>query len=285
MPEIDSIVIQLMNSVSLMAILALISVGLAIIFGMMGVINLAHGEFFMLGAYTVVAVQLLVPNFWLGVVLAPIAVGLVGLVMEVSVVKRLYTRPLETLLATWGFSIVLRQVVRIVMGPGFRQMPAPFGGQVSIFGIPYSSYRIFIIGVTVVVMLAVAYWLLRTGFGTQVRAVISNRQMAAAIGINTANADRFVFALGAGLAGLAGAIMAPLVTINPEMGIPFLARSFLVVVVGGLGSLWGVVGGGAIIGGGEGLVSFFTSAVVAQVVVLLLAILVIRIRPEGLIRR
>jgi urea transport system permease protein len=285
MPEMSSIIVQLMNSVSLMAILALISVGLAIIFGMMGVINLAHGEFFMIGAYAVVAVQLIVPNFWVGVIVAPIAVGLVGLAMEVSVVKRLYTRPLETLLATWGFSIVLRQLVRLIMGPQFRNMAAPFTGQVSIFGVPYSSYRVFIIALTAVVMAAVAYWLLRTNFGMQVRAVIANRSMASAIGINTANADRFVFALGAGLAGLAGAIMSPLVTINPEMGISWLARSFLVVVVGGLGSLWGVVGGGAIIGGGEGLVSFFTSSVVAQVVILLLAILVIRIRPEGLVRR
>lgn len=281
----SEIVIQVMNGISLASILVIISVGLAIIFGMMGVINLAHGELFMLGAYVIVITQPLFQTFWVGLVLAPIFVGLVGMGIEVTIVRRLYTRPLETLLATWGISIILRQVVRLIIGPQFKSVLPPFSGPVNILGADYSGYRVFIIGVAVAVMAGVAFWLFRTRFGMQCRSVIANREMSAALGINTAAADRFVFSLGAALAGLAGAIMAPLVTINPEMGTSYLAQSFLTVVVGGMGSLWGVVGGGAIIGGGQVLVQSWASQTIALVVILFLAILVIRIKPEGLFGR
>lgn len=284
MPNLAPLIMQSLNGVSLAMILVLISLGLAITFGLMGVINLAHCELFMLGAYTVVAVnQFIIPNFWAGVILAPIVVGLVGLFMEKTIIKRLYQRPLETLLATWGVSIVLRQFVKVVMGVGHKMVIPPMTGVVPLFaGVGYPVYRFFIIGITLLVLVVVFFILLRTGLGLQCRAVIANRQMASALGINTAMCDSFVFTLGAALAGLAGAIMSPLVTVNSEMGLVFLAKVFFVVILGGLGNLMGVIGGGAIIGGAETAISYFSSSVIAQICVFILAIIVIRVRPKGL---
>lgn len=278
------LVIQLLNSLSLSMILILIALGLAIIFGLMGVINLAHSELFMLGAYTVVVVnQYIAQNFWLGLALAPIIVGLIGFSLERSIIQHLYKRPLETLLVTWGISIVLRQLVRIVIGPGHRMVIPPIEGVVAILpGINYPVYRLFIIGVTVAILIIVFILFLKTKLGLQCRAVIENRQMASALGINTYMCDSLVFTLGAGLAGFAGAVMSPLVTVNPEMGMAYIAKSFFVVILGGLGNLMGVIGGGLVIGFTESIISYLHSSIVAHICVLLLAIVIIRLRPKGL---
>lgn len=281
----NAVVIQALNGLSIGAILVLVALGLAIIFGLMGVINLAHGEFFMLGAYTVVGVYALVPNFWVGLAVAPLAVGTLGLLVETTLIRRLYNRPLDTLLATWGLSIVFRQLVRLIMGPGHFNIANPIIGNVSFLGINYPIFRLFIIGVTVLVVALMAWFWLRTDLGLQCRAVITNRRMASAVGIDQRRISRLVFAAGAAAAGLAGAIMSPYVTINPEMGLDFLARSFLVVTLGGIGTLFGVLGGGVVIGGLEGLVSYHTPPVVAQITVLLLAVIMLRFRPRGLFGR
>lgn len=284
MTDLAPLIIQSLNGLSLSMILVLISLGLAITFGLMGVINLAHGELFMLGAYTVVAVnQYIFPSFWLGIILAPVVVGFIGFSMEKTIIKRLYQRPLETLLATWGVSIVLRQLIRLVMGVGHKMVIPPITGVVRLFGdVNYPLYRLFIVGVTLFVLITVLYILLKTPLGLQCRAVIANRQMASALGINTFRCDSFVFVLGASLAGLAGAIMSPLVTVNPEMGLGFLAKSFFVVILGGLGNLLGVIGGGIVIGSAETAISYFTSSVIAQICVFIIAIIVIRVKPKGL---
>ncbi len=284
MPEYDQIIVQILNGISLSMILILISLGLVIIFGLMGIINLAHGELFMVGAYTVVAMnEYVVKSFWLGVLAAPFVVGLIGLFLERTLIKRLYKRPMETLLATWGVSIAMRQLVKIIMGSGHKMVISPTSGAIKLFsGVEYPAYRLIIIGLTVSILIGIFIFLLKTNLGLQCRTVISNREMASALGINTRFCDSFVFSIGAALAGVAGAIMSPLVTVNPEMGLAFLARSFFVVILGGLGSLLGVLGGGGIIGGTEAFFSFFTSAVTAQVIVLLLAIVFIRLKPKGL---
>lgn len=275
---------QFLNSLSLSMILVLIALGLAIIFGLMGVINLAHSELFMLGAYTVVAVnQFVNTNFWLGLILAPIVVGLIGYLMEKGIINHLYKRPLDTLLVTWGISIVLRQLVKIVIGPGHKMVLPPITGVVTLLpGVNYPIYRLFIIGVTILILVGVFYAFLKTNLGLQCRAVIANRQMASALGINTYKCDSLVFSIGAGLAGLAGAIMSPLITVNTEMGLAFIAKSFFVVILGGLGNILGVVGGSLVIGFAESALSYWYSSIVAQIVVLFLAIVVIRFKPKGL---
>jgi branched-chain amino acid transport system permease protein/urea transport system permease protein len=282
----EFVVTTLFNGASLAAVLILISLGLAIIFGLRGVINLAHGEFFMLGAYTVwLTEQLGLPPFWFGFILAPIVVGIVGWMIERSFIRFLYERPFETLLGTWGVSIVLREVIRILIGPEHRYATQPITGQLSVFGFEYPLYRLVIIAFTALVVLSVILLFTRTDFGLRVQATIRDRGMAEAIGINTSRVDQSVFILGAGLAGLAGAVMSPVIAINPNMGLDYFARTFLVVIIGGIGKILGVVGGGSLIGMSEAGFSAFLKPVVAQVIVLALAIVVIRLRPQGIFGR
>jgi urea ABC transporter permease protein UrtB len=279
----DSILTTILNGVSLAAVLILISLGLAIIFGLRGVINLAHGEFFMLGAYTVWYTENIgLPPFWVGFVLAPVMTGLLGWLIERGFIRFLYHRPIETLLGTWGISIVLRELIRIVIGPEHRYATQPIVGQLEIGEFSYPLYRIAIIIFTLVVVGLIGYLFTRTDFGLRVQATISDRAMAEAVGINAARIDQAVFVLGAGLAGLAGAVMSPVVAINPNMGLDYFAQTFLVVIIGGLGQLLGVVGGGTLIGMLEAGFSAFLKPIVAQVIVLTLAIVAIRLRPQGL---
>jgi urea transport system permease protein len=278
---VEQVLFQTLNGLSLAGILILVALGLGITFGLLGVINLAHGELFMLGAYTVLVVQQATGNVWLGIAVAPVAVGAIGLLIERGVIKRLYERPFDTLLATWAVSIVVRQGITLWQGGGFQPIPHPITGSVSVLGVPYSRYRLVLLALGVAVLVLAGVLLYRTRLGLQARAAIQNREIAAAMGINVGRLDSIVFTLGAALAGLAGAAMGPLVTVSPAMGLPFLASSFFVVILGGTGSLIGVAAGAAIIGGGQALISFFANPVIAQVAVLLLAIVVIRIAPQG----
>jgi branched-chain amino acid transport system permease protein/urea transport system permease protein len=275
----------LLNGMTLAAVLALVAIGLAIIFGLMRVINLAHGEMFILGSYTVVALWETTGSVWLGMFAAPLVVGAFGWVVERSMIRRLYRRPLDSLVATWGLGIVIREVLKILFGAGSRNLPFPFTGEFSIGETSYPAYRIFLIVLSVVVMAWVLWLFLRTDFGLKVSAVMQRRDMAMAMGIDAQKIDGIVFALGAGLAGFAGAVMTPLITLNPEVGLFFLARSFIVVIVGGVGSLLGTALGSVLIGLGQSFISFFTRPVIAQIVLFLMAIVVIRIRPTGLFAR
>lgn len=282
----ELVITTLLNGASLAAVLILISLGLAVIFGLRGVINLAHGEFFMLGAYTVWLTENMgLPPFWVGFASAPIVVAVVGWVIERSFIRFLYARPLETLLGTWGVSIVLRELIRIVIGPEHRYATQPITGQLAFLDFEYPLYRLAIIAFTAAVVTAVILLFTRTDFGLRVQATIRDRGMAEAIGINTGRVDQSVFALGAGLAGLAGAVMSPVIAINPNMGLDYFARTFLVVIIGGIGQILGVVGGGSLIGMSEAGFSAFLKPVVAQVIVLAMAIVVIRFRPQGLFGR
>jgi urea transport system permease protein len=280
---IESFIIQGLNGLSLIMILILISLGLVIIFGLMNVINLAHGEFFMLGAYTAVAVHFLGLPPWAGIIAAPVTVGLFGVFIERILIRPLYTRPLETLLATWGLSIAIRQVIQIIFGAGHREVPALVTGSFELLGISYPIYRFFIIAITAIILLVIFYVYFRTDFGLRIRMVIQNREMTSALGINVHATDRWAFALGSGLAGISGAVMTPLTYINPEMGLPYLGKAFIVVIIGGASTLFGVLGGGTVIGGAEAIIDFFLKKpFVAQILVLMLAILVVRIKPKGL---
>jgi branched-chain amino acid transport system permease protein/urea transport system permease protein len=278
---VEQALLQTLNGLSLAGILLLVALGLGITFGLLGVINLAHGELFMLGAYTTLLVHQATGNVWFGIVLSPLVVGAIGLLIERGVIKRLYERPFDTLLATWAVSIVIRQGITLWQGGGYQPIPHPISGSASILGVQYSLYRMALLALGVAVLVLAGVLLYRTRLGVQARAAIQNRETAAAMGINVGLMDSIVFSVGAGLAGLAGAAMGPLVTVNPAMGLPFLASSFFVVILGGTGSLLGVAAGAVIIGGGQALISFFANPVIAQVAVLLLAIVVIRIAPQG----
>ena len=279
----DIFLTTIFNGISLSAVLILISLGLAIIFGLRGVINLAHGEFFMLGAYVVwLTDNMGLPKFWTGFLVAPIFVAFIGWLIERGLIRFLYKRPLDTLLATWGVSIVLREIIRIVIGPEHRQTTKPIIGQFSFLGFTYPLYRIAIILFTIFVVGFLIYLLTRTDFGLKVKATIFDRKMAEAVGINTNWIDQSVFMLGASLAGLAGAVMSPVIAINPNMGLDYFSRTFLVVIIGGLGQVLGAVGGGILIGMFEAGLSSVLTPVVAQVIVLVLAIGFIRLRPQGL---
>jgi urea transport system permease protein len=274
-----------LNGLTLASVLALVAIGLAVIFGLMGVINLAHGEMFILGAYTVVAMHGVTGSVWWGVLAAPVVVGVIGWIIERTVIRLLYKRPLDTLVATWGLSILIREGLKIIFGGGSRNLPIPITGRISLGATSYPGYRVFLMFVAALLMVLVLWTFQRTEFGLKVKAVIQGREMAQSMGIDAGRLDQVVFALGAALAGFAGAVMTPLITLNPEVGLFFLARSFLVVIVGGVGSLLGTVMGALIIGPGEALLSFFTKPVIAQIVLFLLAIVVIRVRPTGLFAR
>jgi len=278
----DAVVVQFLNAVSFAAILVLVSLGLAVIFGMLGVVNLAHGEFFMLGAYCVSTALMAGLPAWTGILFAPLVVGLLGMGVERSIIRPLYRRPLDTLLATWGLSIVIRQVVRLIYGSGQMPSASIVTGSSSVLGVEYPTYRLCIILVTALVVALTFVLYFRTTLGLRIRLVMGDRRMAAALGINTHSTDMWAFGIASALVGLAGAIMSPLVVINAEMGLEFLTRAFIVVIVGGIGHLYGVVAGGAAIGGTEAVISYFMRPVVAQALVVILAIIVIRFRPQGI---
>jgi urea transport system permease protein len=270
-----------LDALSFMLALLLVALGLIIIFGLMNVINMAHGELFLLGAYTVVLVQALGGSFWLGLLVAPLALAALGLALEEFVIRHVYQRFIDTILATWGISLALNQAVIIAFGPAAQQVPNPLPGQVVILGAAYPGYRLFIMAVAVVVAAATFLLFYRTRIGLAARGVIANRMMASSLGIDTRRMDRLTFALGAALAGLAGAVMAPLMSVDPQMGVGFLIPAFLSILVGGAGSLLGALLGTSVIAAASTVVASLWTQVVAQIVVFSLAIVVIRIFPHG----
>lgn len=278
----EPVVIQLLNGLSIASILIMVSLGLAVIFGMLGIINLAHGEFFMLGAYCVATATAWGLSPWWGIAAAPIVVGLVGIAAQQTIIKPLYRRPLDTLLATWGLSIVIRQVVRLIYGSGQMMAGSLITGSTSLFGLGYPTYRLFIILVTAAIVALTFLLYFRSDFGLRIRMVIANRSMAGALGVNTQSTDLWAFTIAAAMVGFAGAIMSPLIVINPDMGLAYLSRAFIVVIIGGIGHLYGVIAGGVAIGGAEAALSFYLRPVVAQILVVFIAVVLIRIRPQGL---
>ncbi|GAB4064273.1 urea ABC transporter permease subunit UrtB [Ancylobacter sonchi] len=290
---IDTIFIGL----SLGSVLLLVALGLAITYGAMGVINMAHGEMVMIGAYTAVLTSL---YLGFGLIAAmPVAflvTALLGLAIEKLVVRRLYGRLLDTLLATWGVAILIQQAVRLSfglaffgitvagLGPGLQNVSLPewLGGTFSLAGSQISVYRSFIILVSVA--LAALTWglMYRTSFGMQLRAIMRNPQMAAACGIDTARINALAFAYGSGLAGVAGVLMAGFKTVFPDMGTPMVVDGFLVVVMGGVGSLIGSILSSAILGQINGLTAAVSNDIIARAIVFAVVIAVIIWRPKGL---
>ncbi|MBR9653516.1 urea ABC transporter permease subunit UrtB [Thalassovita aquimarina] len=281
----DVVFNQLFAGLSMASILLIIALGLAIIYGTMGVINLAHGEFVMLGAYTTWALQ----NFvGLGVLTALplvfVAVAAVGWIIEKLMVQRLYHRPLDTILATWGIGIMLQQAVRLSVGAESRfvKSPALLSGNTEIGALVMSNYRLFVIAFSIFVL--VGSWMLmtRTEFGTKLRAVIQNRGISECYGIESKRVYSITFAYGAGLAGIAGALITPLFSTIPTMGTGLVVDAFLVVIVGGLGSLIGAASAAILIGEATALMSAVMNDTLGRIAVLAGIIILIRFRPRGL---
>ncbi|PYM41681.1 MAG: branched-chain amino acid ABC transporter permease [Candidatus Rokuibacteriota bacterium] len=271
-----------LDASNFMLALLLVTLGLVILFGLMNVINMAHGEMFLLGAYAVVLVQRYGGSFWLALALAPLALGVIGLVIEEVVIRHVYHRFIDTILATWGLSISLKQAVIIAFGPTAQQVHNPLPQTVEILGTLYPVYRLFIMAVAVLAAAGTFLLFYQTSLGLVARAVIANRPMAGSLGLNTRRMDRMTFAFGAALAGLAGAVMAPLMSVDPQMGVGFLIPAFLSILVGGTGTLLGTLLGTTLIAGAGTVVSSIWSQITAQIVVFALAIVVIRLFPQGL---
>lgn len=281
--EIDFFFRQLLNGLTLSVILILIALGLSVIYGLMRILNMAHGEFFILGAYVVVWTIQAGGDFWLGLGLAPLVLALFGFSLEKLFPKLLYTGPTATILATWGLGMIIRQSLKITMGARPLFVRTPFPGSVQIWGLEYPAYRIFIIGAGVVIIAAIVLLYLRTTFGLQIRAAIHDREMTAALGINTNRINTLSFMIGSGLAGLAGAMLSPLVPVGPLTGLTYLIKCFYVIIVGGAGSILGTTVGGFVIGGGESLLQFPFSPLTAEILILLIAVAIISVKPRGLI--
>ncbi len=275
---------------SLGSVLLLVATGLAITFGVMGVINMAHGELIMLGAYTTYVVQQLMPgNIALSILVAiPAAFvvsGLVGIVIERGVIRFLHGRPLETLLATFGISLVLQQAVRTIFSPLNRQVATPdwmFGSLEfnAVFSITYN--RLYVLLFALLVFFLLQLILKKTPLGLQVRAVSQNRDMARSVGIRTEWVDAMTFGLGSGVAGLAGVALSQLTNVGPNLGQAYIIDSFMVVVFGGVGNLWGTLVGGFTLGITNKFLEPVTGAVLANILVLVFIILFIQKRPRGL---
>ncbi len=264
--------------------LALASLGLAIIYGLIGVINMGHGAMLTLGAYfTWAALEARVP-FVPAVLLAAAGVAAVGLVLEHLVIRHFYDRPFDTLLITWGFFLVTTEVIKLVFGSNIREVPNPLPGAIDIGVQHVPAYRSALGLVTVALILGIGWVFYRTGLGLKIRALTQDREAASLLGLDIGRTYKLVFVFGCFLAGLAGALIGPMLSVDPYIGMVFLVRNFFVVIVGGIGQvLGGTFIGSFLIGGSETFFALFFTQTFAQTVVFALAILVLRFRPGGVL--
>jgi urea transport system permease protein len=276
---------------SLGSVLLLAAIGLAITFGVMGVINMAHGEMVMLGAYTTFVVQEYIRAYnpalfdYSLIIAVPLAVaGAVGVAIERGIIRFLYGRPLETLLATWGLSLILQQVVRTVFGPTNKEVgnPSWMSGAFELGGLTITYNRLWIICFALAVFVALLGMLRLTRLGLEMRAVTQNRAMAAAMGIRTARIDALTFGLGSGIAGIAGVALSQIDNVSPNLGQGYIIDSFMVVVFGGVGNLWGTLVGAFTLGIANKFLEPYAGAVLGKIAILVLIILFIQKRPRGM---
>lgn len=275
---------------SLGSVLLLVAVGLAITFGVMGVINMAHGEMLMLGAYTTYVVQQLLPqaingSLFIAIPMAFLVAATIGIAIERGIIRHLYGRPLETLLATFGISLILQQAVRSIFSPLNRSVISPdwMSGSLQINPALSLTYnRLYIILFSLAVLAGLMLLLSKTSFGLQMRAVTQNRHMARAMGIRTDWVDALTFGLGSGIAGMAGVALSQLTNVGPNLGQAYIIDSFMVVVFGGVGNLWGTLFGAMTLGIANKYLEPFTGAVIAKILVLVFIILFIQKKPRGM---
>ena len=290
----DTYILQIFNGLSVSSIFMLAALGLAITFGLMKVINMAHGEFIMIGAYAAYLVQNVFSAYFpasifdvyfiFAIPAAFLLAGAMGYILERLVIRHLYGRALDSILATWGVSLVLQQLERTLFGAPNVDVRAPdiLSGSLVLAGLNFPYKRLFIILLVLACFCGVYLLLYRSSYGRKIRAVMQNRAMAASLGINTRRIDAYTFAFGSGMAGIAGAALSLLGSIGPSLGTNYIVDTFMVVVLGGVGTLVGTIAGGFIIGMGNTAFEFLTDASLGKVIVFTLVILFLQWRPRGL---
>lgn len=284
----EILVTGLFNGLSGGSILLLAALGLALTFGQMGVINMAHGEFVMAGAYTAfVAQQVLGSAGFSLLVSLPIAFvigGALGVILEMTLLRRMYHRPLDTLLVTWGVSLVLQQLARDVFGTAGVDVAAPawLSGPVEVLGFSFPRSRLFILVLAIAAVVALTALLTLTPLGRRIRATVQNRQLAESSGISTRSTDRLTFFVGSGLAGVAGVALTLIGSISPNLGTSYVIDAFLVVVVGGIGQIRGAVLAAFVLGIAQSWIQLSTTASIAKVLVFVLIVAFLQARPQGI---
>jgi branched-chain amino acid transport system permease protein len=265
------------------SVMVLIVLGLGVIASMMGIFNFAHGEFVLLGAYTVYLFESSGLSAWAGILAAPVVLALVGLVLERLVIRRFYAAPIIAMLGTYAIGLVIREVVRGLLGGHYKSISEPIAGVITVFGVDFSAWRSVIVLTTVAIVAGTWLFLARTSVGLQVRGSLENPNLARACGISTTTLYAFTFAFGAALAGLAGALIVPLYQLSADIGTRFLVQAFLSVMLGGVGTFEGPVLGAAAVGGMAAGLPWFVIPVLADPLVFIIALIIVKLRPQGFI--
>ena len=284
----DFFISQFISGLSITSILLMIALGLAIIYGTTGVINMAHGEFVMIGAYTSWFLQ---TQLGMGLIASIIPIFLItaamGFLIERLIIRHLYNRLLDTILATWGIGVILQQLIRLSVGSELKylEIPSYMAESMSLFGQQVSIYRVFIFLFAITIFILAWLIIFKTKFGMKLRAVTQNKDMASCFGVNSGAVYSATFAFGTGIAALAGAFIAPLKSISPDMGTNYIIDAFMVVVLGGVESLIGTAASSFIIGETSSFIASFSNDTLAKALVLVITILILRIKPQGLFTR
>lgn len=265
------------------SVMVLIVLGLGVIASMMGIFNFAHGELVLLGAYTVYLCDEHGLGAWTGVILAPFVVGAVGLILERTIIRRFYATPIIAMLGTYAIGLIIREIVRGLLGGHYKAIPEPISGAFAVGGLEFSIWRSFIIATTLAVIAGCYLLLSRTSIGLRVRGALENPMLARACGISTGRLYALTFAFGAALAGLAGALIVPLYALSADIGIRFLVQAFLSVMLGGVGTFEGPVLGAAAVGGMAAGLPWVVIPVLADPLVFVIALAIVRLRPQGFI--
>jgi branched-chain amino acid transport system permease protein len=273
------------DMLSFTSVMVLIVMGLGVIASMMGIFNFAHGELVLLGAYTVYIAESSGLNIWWGIILAPLVVGCVGLLLERAIIQRFYAAPIIAMLGTYAIGLVIREIVRSLLGGHYKSVSEPWPGFFAVGGLNFSIWRAFIIGLTVTVIVGSWLFLTKTSSGLRIRGSLENPMLARACGISTSRLYALTFAFGSALAGLAGALIVPLYQLSADMGLRFLVQGFLSVMLGGVGSFEGPVAGAAAIGLLAAGLPWIVIPVLADPLVFVIALAFVKVRPLGFISR
>lgn len=276
---------QIINGLNQSAVLLIATLGLLIIFGLMNVINMAHGEMIMVGGFCAyISTSVWKLPFIFAIIFAFIVTALFGALTEIAIIKKLYSKPTETILATYALSVILMEIARIIW-PLSQNVNMPIPGVLHIKGVAIPYYNIFVVAMAIGLLVFTILFFKKTKFGKEVGAITQNRQMTECLGIKTSRIDTFTFAYGAGLAGIAGCILAPTIGVSYNMGTVYLTDCFLTVVVGGVQSMVGMAISAGIIGEGRTILAGFTNETWAKIIVFLAVIVLLRFKPEGLFKK
>ena len=267
------------------SIIVLVVLGLGVIASMMGIFNFAHGEFLLLGGYTLYLFHIWGLPLWLGIVAAPFVVAIIGVVLERTIIHRFYAAPIVAMLGTYAIGVIIRETVRGLIDGLYLRVPAPLVGMFAVGDISISKWRVAAIVMTILVVAGSYLLLNRTSFGLRIRASLENPELARASGISTTQIYAATFGFGAALAGLAGAIVTPLMMLSADMGLSFLIKGFLAVMLGGIGTFEGPILGGAVIGAMASGLPYVVNPILADVLVFVIAIVLVKLKPMGLLAK